>query len=111
MTMQSTTKKMLATYIGAAFGFVSFVFLGAIPGVLYGGYAGLTMNNILFGGGDPSLMTRVMTFGGMALGFLAALFLFLIVGAILGTAVGAVARVFITADAHKTEAAQVVTEG
>ena len=96
--MKSTTKKMLATYIGAAFGFVSFVFLGAIPGVLYGGYAGLTMNSILFGaGGDPTIMTRIMTFGGMALGFLASLFLFLIVGAILGTVAGALVRLFVGA--------------
>ena len=96
--MKTATKKMLPTYLGAAFGFISFVFLGAIPGVLYGGYAGLAMNGILFGGGgDPSIMTRIMTFGGMALGFLAALFLFLIVGAILGTAVGAVVKLFVRA--------------
>ena len=57
--MTNATKKLLPTWIGASLGFIAFVFLGAVPGVLYGGYAGLAMNNILFGGGgDPTLLTR-----------------------------------------------------
>lgn len=91
--MKPTTKKMLPTTLGAAFGFISFVFLGAIPGVLYGGYAGLALNSIIFGGsGEPTVMARILTFGGMAVGFLTALALFLLVGAIIGIGVGAALR-------------------
>jgi hypothetical protein len=91
--MKPTTKTMLPTTLGAALGFISFVFLGAIPGVLYGGYAGLALNSIIFGGGgEPTLMTRILTFGGMAVGFLTALALFLLAGAILGVGVAAALR-------------------
>ena len=78
---------------GAVLGALAFVFFGAVPGLLYGGYAGLMMSHSLLGvGAEASLLGRVITGGGMALGFIAALFLFLVVGASIGAGIEAVAR-------------------
>lgn len=79
-----------AVYVGAAVAFLAFLLVGAIPGLLYGGYLGLMMGNALFGGaGELSLLTRMMTGGGMLLGFFAVMGLFLVGGGVLGTIFGA----------------------
>lgn len=77
------------SYIGAGLGFLGFLLLGAVPGTLYGGYMGLALSSVLFGSAaEPSLMARIVTGGGMVLGLLAALVMFLIAGAVLGTLLG-----------------------
>lgn len=77
------------SYIGAGLGFLAFLVVGAVPGTLYGGYVGLGMSAMLFGSAaDPSWPARIITGGGMILGLLAALFLFLVAGAFLGTLLG-----------------------
>lgn len=77
------------SYIGAGLGFLGFLLLGAVPGTLYGGYMGLALSSVLLGSaGEPSLMARVITGGGMVMGLLAALVMFLIAGAVLGTLIG-----------------------
>lgn len=77
------------SYIGAGLGFLGFLVLGAVPGTLYGGYVGLGMSAMLFGSAaDPSWPARIITGSGMILGLLAALFLFLIAGAVVGTLLG-----------------------
>ena len=76
--------------VGAAVGFLVFLVVGAIPALLYGGYLGLMMANALFGStGDLSLAARMMTGGGMLLGFFAVNGLFLVAGGVLGTVFGA----------------------
>ena len=40
---QANTRAALPTWIGAGVGFIAFVLVGAIPGLLYGGYMGLIM--------------------------------------------------------------------
>ena len=63
--------------------------MGAVPGLLYGGYMGLAMAPILFGGPvQATILAKVVTFGGMFLGLTASLFFFLVMGAFLGTALG-----------------------
>lgn len=80
---------LIPTYLGAATGFVAFLFAGAVPGVLYGGYMGLAMAWALLGHAhEPTIVMRMITGGGMVLGLLAALFFFLVAGAFLGTVVG-----------------------
>ncbi|MBI5608426.1 MAG: hypothetical protein HY902_06055 [Deltaproteobacteria bacterium] len=80
---------LLPTYIGAALTFVAFLFIGAVPGVLYGGYMGMTMYNVLFGSaGDNSWLARLVVGGGMGLGLAATLFFFLVAGAVAGTLLG-----------------------
>lgn len=89
MTTQIDTKKaLLGTYVGSAIGFISFLVLGAVPALLYGGYMGLIMVGALFGTpAQPTLVARVIVGGGMVLGLVASLFLFLVVGALLGSLV------------------------
>lgn len=80
---------LMPTWLGAGTGFVAYVFLGALPGLLYGGYAGLAMSGVLFGELlEPTFLARLVTGGGMVLGLLAALFFFLVAGAFLGTVLG-----------------------
>ncbi len=80
---------LIPSYIGAGLGFLAFLVLGAIPGTLYGGYIGLAMSSMLLGSAaDPSWPARIITGGGMVLGLLAALFLFLVAGAVVGTLMG-----------------------
>ena len=88
--MSTATKSTNATTIGAAISFLVFLVVGAVPGLLYGGYLGLMMGNALFGAvGELSLITRMMAGGGMLLGFFAVMGLFLVAGGVLGTVFGA----------------------
>ncbi|MCC6747604.1 MAG: hypothetical protein IT371_08105 [Deltaproteobacteria bacterium] len=77
------------TYVGSGLGLVAFLLLGAVPALLFGGYAGLMMAHLIVGAGpEPSILARVLTGGGMLLGLAAVGFLFLVAGAFLGTVVG-----------------------
>lgn len=79
----------LPTYIGAGIGFVAYLIVGAVPGLLYGGYMGLAMSGVLFGAPvESTLAAKAVTFGGMLLGLAASFFFFLVMGALFGTAVG-----------------------
>jgi hypothetical protein len=81
--------QLFPTYFGAAISLIGYILVGAVPGILYGGYMGLMMSNALFGhAGTPTLIDRVVTGGGMALGLFASLFFFLVVGAFIGTVLG-----------------------
>ena len=89
MTTQRNHIALLPTYTGAAVALLAYVAVGAVPGILYGGYMGLTMTAALFGGvAEPSVVGRVITGGGMVLGLLASLFFFLVAGAFTGTLCG-----------------------
>ena len=81
--------QLFPTYFGAAVSLVAYLLVGAVPGILYGGYMGLMMSNALFGhAGTPMLIDRIITGGGMALGLFASLFFFLVIGAFIGTMLG-----------------------
>jgi hypothetical protein len=83
------TNLKLATQIGAGVGLLVFITVGAIPGLLYGGYTGLMMAGALFGVPvEPTILIRAITGGGMLLGLLASLSLFLVIGAVIGTGCG-----------------------
>ena len=86
-------KNSKAAHFGAGIAFVAFLLTGAIPALVYGGYMGLMLSGVLFGhGGDQLIWSRLVTGGGMVLGCVATLFLYLVVGAFLGSMVGATAR-------------------
>jgi len=54
---------------------------------------GLAMAGLLFGTPvAPTFAARFMTFGGMGLGLVAAMFLFTVLGALAGTAAGGLVR-------------------
>lgn len=80
---------LLPTYVGAALAFLAYIAVGAVPGILYGGYMGLAMSGALFGQlAEPTVLVRVITGGGMILGLCASLFFFLVAGAFGGTLLG-----------------------
>jgi len=80
---------LLPTYLGAFLGFLSFIFLGAAPGMLYGGSMGLVMAAAILGTPVPSTaFAAFIVGGGMALGLVAALFFFTVMGSLIGTIVG-----------------------
>lgn len=84
--MKSNGRSLLGTYIGAGLGFIGFVLVGAVPGLLYGGYAGLALAATMNGTPvEPTFVTRLLVWGGMALGSLAVLSFFLVMGALVGT--------------------------
>jgi hypothetical protein len=88
----------LPTYVGAAIGFVAFLFFGLLPGTLYGSHMGLVMVEALFGMHvEPTLFTKFVTGGGMLLGVVTVLFFFLVIGSVLGAFVGLVLRPFVKA--------------
>lgn len=89
MSLSKKTTLLLPTYLGSAIGFFSFLFFGAIPGLLYGGYMGLIMTGALFGTPvEPTFVAKLVTGGGMLVGLVSSLFFFLVMGALLGTIIG-----------------------
>jgi hypothetical protein len=81
------------TLIGSGIAFVLFLLTGAVPSLVYGGYAGLMVGSALFGHGtSEQLGTRIVTGSGMVVGLLLTLGLFLTIGAVVGRAVGAALR-------------------
>lgn len=81
--------RLFPTYVGTFIGFVAFLFLGAIPGILYGGYMGMATASVLFGAPlTSSIFVKAVVFGGMFLGLVASFFFFLVMGSFIGTAVG-----------------------
>ena len=89
MNTNRNTIQMLPTYIGTGLSFIAYILIGAAPGILYGGFMGLMMANALVGNvAEPTLLVRVVTGGGMALGLFASLFFFLVLGAFMGTLLG-----------------------
>ena len=89
--MKSQNSK--ASLLGAAAAFVAFLVTGLVPALVYGGYMGLMLAGALFGHGKSDLLaSRLLTGGGMVLGTVATLSLYLVVGALVGHAVGAAVR-------------------
>lgn len=82
-----STKHTNPTLYGAVVAFVVFLLTGAVPALVYGGYMGLMMSGLLIGP-EATLMARVITGGGMVLGFVATMFLYLVLGALLGAGFG-----------------------
>ncbi len=91
--MKSHHGRSLETWFGAGVAFVAFLLTGAVPALVYGGYMGLMTANILFGHPvEPPLLLRAMAGGGMALGFVATMFLYVVVGAAIGEGFAALVR-------------------
>lgn len=82
-----TTKT--ATLIGSAVGLTTFLAVGLLPAMLYGGYAGLLLaSGIASGPVTANLLTRALVTFGMVLGVTSVASLFAVVGAVAGAAVG-----------------------
>ncbi len=87
--MNERFRKRLPTNIGAIIGFLLFIFYGAAPGVLYGGFVGKELAESMLGEGlEPAFVAKTVEVGGMAFGLLSSLFLFLVLFALAGTLIG-----------------------
>lgn len=71
--------------IGSLISFILFVLFGLVPALLYGGYMGLIMATNLLGAiTSAGVFAQFIVAGGMCLGVIATLALFLVLGALLG---------------------------
>jgi hypothetical protein len=81
-----------STFVGGIVGLVSYIAIGLLPSIVYGGFAGVTLAAALFGTPiDASWMARGVVAFGMVIGLLATAALFVVVGAALGAGVYSVA--------------------
>jgi len=90
---ESKLRKVSGT-VGAAVGLVTFLFVGLLPSILYGGWTGLVIAGAFFG--HPVNMTvgaKILVGGGVVLGVLAVGALFTVVGSVLGSLTGAAIEV------------------
>ena len=91
--MKTSTSHSRESYLGAGLAFVAYLFAGLVPSLVYGGYMGLMLSGVLFGHDNTEhLASRLTVGGGMILGCVATLFLFLVLGAFVGNMVGAALR-------------------
>ena len=80
-----TTTSRTFAFVGGLVGLVTFLFVGLLPSIVYGGFAGVTLASSILGGPiDSSLIARGLVVFGMVLGLLGAAGVFVILGAALG---------------------------
>jgi hypothetical protein len=73
------------SFIGGLIGFVTFLFVGLLPSIVYGGFAGVTLASSILGGPiDSSVLARGLIVFGMVVGLLGAAGVFVVVGAAVG---------------------------
>ena len=86
--MKNTTVKMGAKF-GAILGAILYPFLGILPAFYFGSYGALILLSKLMGGTvEPSLVVRAVVVMGALVGLASAACLFLVVGGLVGTAIG-----------------------
>jgi hypothetical protein len=90
-TRKNTSKTF--TLIGAGVGLATYLAVGLLPSILYGGYAGLLLAGGIFGTPvDASFPVRALIVAGMVVGVAALASLFAVLGAVVGAAVAALTR-------------------
>lgn len=78
---------------GGLVGLVTYLVVGLLPSVVYGGFVGVTLASGIFGAPvDAHVIARLIVLFGMVIGLLATAALFVVVGAALGAGVYAVVR-------------------
>ena len=87
-TRKSTSKTF--TLVGAGIGLATFLAVGLLPSILYGGYAGVVLAGGIFGTPvDASFAVRAFIVAGMVIGVASVGSLFAVAGAAAGAAVAA----------------------
>jgi hypothetical protein len=90
----STKNSKLPALVGAGIGLATFLAIGLLPALLYGGYAGVLLAGGIFGTPvTASIGVRALIVFGMVLGVTGVGSLFAVAGAAAGAAVGALVRV------------------
>jgi hypothetical protein len=81
---------LMGTKIGAAIGVIAFLIFGIMPGFFFGSYGSLLVMSHLMGGVpvEPSMLVRVVVAVGVLMGEVCIASVSIVVGAILGTAIG-----------------------
>lgn len=78
---------------GGILGLATFLFLGLLPSIVYGGFAGMTLATAIRGGpAEGSLLAQVLVIFGMVVGLLGTAAMFTVVGAALGAGAHAAGR-------------------
>jgi hypothetical protein len=91
-TTRMDTSKIF-TLIGAGTGLATFLAVGLLPSILYGGYAGVLLAGGIFGTPvGASFAVRAFIVGGMVVGVAAVASLFAVLGAVAGAALAALTR-------------------
>ena len=89
---------------GGIIGLVAFLVVGLLPSLVYGGFAGASLAAGLLGHPvDGSLMSRGITLFGMVAGLLATGGVFVVMGAVAGSTVHAMARATMNQEIEITE--------
>ncbi|MBF0558096.1 MAG: hypothetical protein HQL08_04895 [Nitrospirae bacterium] len=79
----------MGTKIGAALGGVVFLALGLLPGFYFGSYGALVVLKHLMGGPvEPTVLVRMIMAVGIMLGIVCIASVSIVIGSILGTAMG-----------------------
>jgi len=79
----------MGTKIGAAIGGLVFLAFGLIPGFYFGSYGSLVVLKHLMGGPvEPTVLVRMIVAVGIMLGIVCIAFVSIVIGSILGTALG-----------------------
>jgi len=100
----------MGTKIGAAFGGLAFLIFGLLPGFYFGSYGSLVVLQYLIGGPiEPTVLVRMFVAVGIFLGIASMAFLSIVVGAILGTAMGYAVEA-VTAPKEVKETTEVAAE-
>ena len=89
MTTSTTPRFKTHALVGAGLGLVTFLAVGLLPAILYGGHAGLLLAGAISGTPvGPTFAVRALIVAGMVLGVTSVAALFAVAGAVAGTAVG-----------------------
>ncbi len=88
-------------FAGGIAGLVTFLLVGLLPSIVYGGFAGVTMASSILGGpADGSLLGRGLVVFGMVVGLLGAGSVFIVIGAALGAGAYGLVRSASRSSAH-----------
>jgi len=80
-------------FAGGVVGLITFLAIGLLPSIVYGGFAGVTMASAILGGPvDGGALSRGLVVFGMVVGLLGTAGVFVVIGAALGAGVYAAAR-------------------
>lgn len=97
-------KNKSASFFGGMIGLVAFIIFGALPSIVYGGYAGVALATALF---SPPLHEHLLAQGliifGMLVGTLATAGMFVIAGSVIGIGFNAIANEFGKKDLARKE--------
>lgn len=89
MTSESKNVLRIGRNIGATIGGIMFLAFGIVPGFYFGSFGAISLMSHLAGGPvDPGIMVRMVTVVGILLGMVCLASVSIVVGAILGTALG-----------------------